>query len=152
MQSKVPFIVISIVLIILAFGGGYYLSQMSKPVSQSATPASNSIFAQQSAMISGTVTAVNGRNLTVKSDSGQTGTFPAAAQIFINKITSVPTINSNTPLPTPQTNISAIEIGKPSTLMLNMVNGKYEVTSVTILPPVGTTPPPAPRVASPSAN
>ncbi len=98
------------------------------PANQS-TISQNAIFKSQSAIFQGVITQVSGRTLAVKSDSGQTATFPVAANAVIYKF------NGTSPQASSSSDLKTIDLNKQALVQLILTGNQYQVSSISYLPP-----------------
>lgn len=97
-------------------------------------PIDDSLFNDQSAMITGKVKTVSTSSITVFNASGKEATFPINDKIILSKQGS----NQKTVTGT----ISDIKTEDFVIINLKKTTGNYYVYSIVILPPIGTPPPP----------
>lgn len=132
----------TIILIVIAAVGGFLAGKQNqggsvslpKIQSQASQIQSNPLLKSQTATFQGTITKVSGQTIDVKSDSGQTGSFPVSARVVIYKF------NGTSPQASASSDLKTIETGKQALVMLELLDNKYQVVSVSYLPP-----PPAPK-------
>lgn len=142
-DSKSGSLLITIILVLIAAGGGFYLGKtFGNSKIGGTTPAnSNGIFAQQSATIQGKVTKVSGNMITVQNNNNVSATFPTADKVFISKVTS------NNLSATPSSDLNTIQLNQNAFINLQIENGQYKIVSVAILPESQ----PLPPVGGPTA-
>ena len=132
----------TIVLVVIAAALGFLFGKQGQmpglktqnPLSTESQTAQNSLLKSQTATFQGEITKVNGQNIDVKSDSGQTGSFPVSSKVVVYKFSSGSTQASAS------SDLKSIETGKSALIMLELMDGKYQVVSVSYLPPA-----PAPK-------
>ena len=138
------FIVLIVVLSALAGFGGYYFginqATFSQKTNGKALVESSAIFQTQTASILGKVVKAEGDKITVVDQSNKEGAFPVSKKFVIYK----PVKNSNQA--TPSSDLKMIDPTQQAFISLEVIDGKYQVVSITYLPPVLSNPPPAPRV------
>lgn len=134
------YLIIGIVAIILSLSGiSFLLGQKVSTGEVSKTPSSgnivqiqkaeavspNPIFTNQSAVIHGKITNINGSKVTVAdSSSGMSDEFELSPQIVIYKQTA------SSPTASATTNVSALEVNQDALIVLQAANGKYTIASV----------------------
>lgn len=135
MNSGSSKVVVVIIILILAFTAGLFIGknsasnpQMASKQDATKTPAANPIFKMQQAFIQGTITAVNGKNVTVKNAQDITGTYPTSDRIAIYQPTS------GTKAASASSDLKLIEANKPVLVTLELTNGQYQITSLYYIP------------------
>ena len=143
-MEKIPRSVIAT--IVLAFSAGiigfalgrYYTpppNQTLKPTEiKNEQPKTNPLFRSQSATFQGEITKVSGNKISVKDEKGQTGDFSVADKVVIYKFkegVSQASVSSD---------LKTIDTGKQALVVLELINGQYQVVSISYLPP-----PPTPK-------
>ena len=98
--------------------------------------AKNPIFKSQTATFQGVITKVDGSNLSVKDDKGQTDTFPVSQRAVIYKF------KAGSPQASASSDLKTIETDKQALVMLELVDDKYQVVSISYLPPPPVAPAP----------
>lgn len=129
--------VVVLVLIVVAAVGGFLVGRGGETSNQTPTTQegqtsqvlSNPLLKSQTATFQGEITAVSGQNLEVKSDGGQTGSFPVSSRLVVYKYTVGSTQASAS------SELKSIETGKQALVMLELLDNKYQVVSVSYLPP-----------------
>lgn len=106
-----------------------------------------SLFTTQSASFEGTITDLKDNMVTLKTANNATDKFSLSQTVQITKFESGKT------QPVVTTNQTNIELNKNVSIILNMVNGKYEVVNITYMPErVEPIVPPATKTSSASAK
>lgn len=91
-------------------------------------PKTNSIFTSQVAYIQGKITKVDDKTLTIEKTASQSASFPIS-----NKFVSyVPKPNS--PQATASADLKSIQTNKPALVSLELINGEYQIISVSYIP------------------
>jgi hypothetical protein len=101
-----------------------------------------SIFNDQSALLSAKVKSISPTSLTIEKADNKEATFPLTDKVFISKQPSSP--NS----PAAKASVNDIKTGDFLIINLKKVGGEYQVYSIVIPPPLGS-PPPLPKPVSP---
>ncbi|TSC85723.1 MAG: hypothetical protein G01um10147_1114 [Microgenomates group bacterium Gr01-1014_7] len=91
--------------------------------------AKNPIFKSQTATFQGIITKVDGSELSVKDDSGNTDTFSVSSKAVIYKFTGSSSQASAS------SDLKSIDTDKQALVMLELIDGKYQIVSVSYLPP-----------------
>lgn len=129
--------VITLILVVVAALGGFLVGKQgggmaSLPKVQTQTnqeaPVSP-LLKSQTATFQGEIVKVEGQTMEVKSDTGDTGSFPISGNAVIYKYTSTSTQASAS------SDLKTIETGKMALVMLELLDNKYQVVSVSYLPP-----------------
>jgi hypothetical protein len=155
---KTSSFVIAAILVIVSLGIGFAVGKQvaMRGMSTGSSAMDSSVFTQQNASIQGQVTKVDGRQLTIKAQNGKSITLEAAQTIYINKMPSANPPKDGVAQMKPNTDINSIELNKDVFISAVMENGKYVVSSISVLPatPAGTPPPlaPKPNSALPEAS
>lgn len=129
--------VITLILVVVAGLGGFIVGKQgggmaSLPKVQTQTNQEASVsplLKSQTATFQGEITQVSGQTMEVKSDSGETGSFPISGNAVIYKFTGT------SPQASASSDLKTIETGKMALVMLELIDGKYQVVSVSYLPP-----------------
>ncbi len=132
MNSSSSKYLLVIILLILAFAAGFFSGKniannpqmASKQAGSTKAPQPNSIFKMQQAFIQGTITKVDGQIVTVKNDQGVSSAFPASKRISIYQS------SPNSKQSTASSDLKIISIGIPALVSLELVNGEYQITSI----------------------
>ena len=143
-MEKIPRSAIATIVLALSAGiigfalGRYYTpppNQTLKPTEiKNEQPKTNPLFRSQSATFQGEITKVSGNKISVKDEKGQTGDFSVADKVVIYKFkegVSQASVSSD---------LKTIDTGKQALVVLELINGQYQVVSISYLPP-----PPTPK-------
>lgn len=132
-RSVIATIVLALSAGIIGFALGRYnapqINQTLAPSTREEQPKTSPLFRSQTATFQGEITKVSGNKLSVKDDKGQTGDFPVSNKVVIYKFKA----GSNQA--SASSDLKSIDIGKQALVILELVNGKYQVTSISYLPP-----------------
>ena len=142
MSKNIQAYTVTGVVLILGFGLGLVAQKQFDLLGQKdfkrvniTKPMRNQLFDSQQASIHGQITAIQGKNLTVKKINNTSGTILASDRIIILKPSNSKTMAS------PSSSLSNIELNKDVLITLEMVNGSYEATLVQYVPPSPAIPP-----------
>ena len=137
--------------LILSFGLGFFLSSSLKP---NPTPKNDQeqqkgdlvkispVFDNQVAYLNGKITKLNGDTATVQNLAGKSDDFPLAKGILIY----FPP-NKNSSASPSSTDLKDIQLNKDAFISLGVVNGKFEISSISYTLPTSN-----PKVSTPSAT
>lgn len=127
---------IGIVFILLAATVGYLFgvsvstSKISLPqISTRQGVSKNPLFKSQTATFQGTITKIDKSNLSVKDESGRTGTFPISSKVTIYKF------SGSSRQASASSDIKTLETGKQVLIVLELKDKEYQVISISYLPP-----------------
>ena len=134
-----------LILMLIAATGGFYAGKTTILPGSPYTPTqsgesstlASSVFKSQTATFQGVITKVDGKNLQVKSDSGNTASFPISERAVIYKF------SGKSPQASASSDLKTIETDKQALVMLELLDNNYQVVSVSYLPPPPA--PPAPK-------
>ena len=84
----------------------------------------NAMFQSQSASAQGTITKVDGNNITFMTDDNKTGTFPLAPRFTIYKFAKSAQAKA-------YSDIKDIELDKKAVIGLQLINNTYQITTIT---------------------
>lgn len=126
---------VTIVLILIAGAVGYYIaknnltSTVGVPGNTQNAPApkAQTIFQSQNATIQGTITKVEGQNISVTNVNGESGQFPVSSKVVIYKF------RPGSSQASPSSELKDISINKPVLINLELTGGQYQVTSISDL-------------------
>jgi len=123
---------------VLSFSAGFLLSQYGPDfkstkdkngqLNKKAGLPSSPLFKSQTAIVQGTIIKVDQSNLVVSDNKNQTDSFPIYSNVVIYK--SDPT----SPRITPATGKEKIVTNEQAAIVLELIDGKYQVISITYPP------------------
>lgn len=127
---------LSIILICLLVGGilGFAFGRMNRSVPnypiqpKSSQIQTNPLFKSQTATFEGEITKVEGNSLIVKDEKGQTGNLPISSKVVIYKF------KPGSSLASASSDLKLIDPGKKAQVVLELIDGKYQVVSISYLP------------------
>lgn len=135
---------VTVILVVVAAVSGYLFgsagsakTKLPQVTTGNQSVAKNPIFKSQTATFQGFITKVDGSNLSVKDEKGTTDTFPVSQRAVIYKF------KANSPQASASSDLNSIETDKQALVMLELLDNKYQVVSVSYLPPPPA--PPAPK-------
>lgn len=88
----------------------------------------NPVFKSQLGIFTGTITAINGKTMSLKSGQGESGNFDLAPGYIIYKKTP------NKTTETAGSDLTTIKPPQQASIQLELLNGQYLITSVVLLP------------------
>lgn len=92
------------------------------------TKTSNPLFQTESATITGSVTSINNKDLTIANQKNQTGQFMASDRMLIFKFAATG------PTSSPSADIKSVELNKQAVFILEKKRENYEIVSIRYLP------------------
>lgn len=132
------YIILTLILMLTAGIAGYTIGAVkptlkgtASPVTQNTeqkTTATSPLFQTQSATITGEVTAVSDKTLTISDTKKQTGQFMASDQLIVLSLDSKPNPAS------PAAALKSIELNKMALIHLQLEDGQFKVASIGYLP------------------
>lgn len=141
MVKKLTPYIFALSLLILGLAVGFYFGKRSQPYIESKTASNsiseNNLYSSQTASIRGEITKIDGETLTIKNLNNQViGQQQVSTRLIVSKGTLRPDKTA-----TPSSGISSIELNKEAFIQLEMMGGRYQVTSIQYLPPAPSLPP-----------
>lgn len=142
MLKKLAPYIFALSLLILGLAIGFFFGKRDQPYIEPKTAplnsiSENSLYSSQTASIRGIITKIDGETLTIKNLNNQ---VTAQQQISTRLIVSKATLRPDRTA-TPSSNISSIELNKEAFIQLEMIGGRYQVTSIQYTPPAPSLPP-----------
>lgn len=131
------YIIFTLILMLTAGIAGYTIGAVKPTLKGTVSPVTqnqeqktnaNPLFQTQSATITGEVTAVSDKTLTISDTKKQTGQFIASDQLIVLSLDSKPTPAS------PAAALKSIELNKMALINLQMEDGQFKVVSIGYLP------------------
>ena len=123
-------------LIMVTGVGGYYLGTSKNPTSlpsvqegQDKVLSASSLFKTQTATVQGQITKITDSTLTVKDEKNKEEEFSISEKIVIYK-----SLKEDPKRATASSDINSVETNKVKVIMLEVINGKYQVVSISDLP------------------
>lgn len=139
LMGKLPYILITFILMLLSGVMGYYLKQSAQSANlpipsiistyQDSTLNKN-LFLSQTATFQGKILNIKGTKLEVVNINNTKGNLELSNKVTIYKY------NNDSKIASPSSDIKQIKLNVPTQAMLELKNGKYYVTSITHLPNV----------------
>lgn len=126
--SNIFYVVLLILCIVVGFVLGRYGFSMRVPVPSSSTAEKVTIFDSQTAALGGEITSINGDQVTVKNNQGETKSFPISKKLVIYKFAAGSRSASGS------ADVKSIEQSKKASLVFEVEDNQYKLTSVTYLP------------------
>lgn len=113
------------------------------PVIQKPAPTSpsqdNSFFDSQSATVQGTITKITSSTVSITNDKGISGNLPISSKVLIYDYNNVTQKNQEgLPIASASSDLKKVEIGKKASLFLELIDGRYQVTSISYFPSLPT--------------
>lgn len=131
-STKTLLIIFSLIAVSLAigFGVGYNFknapfSRQSQAVPNKSLAGQNLIFKTQTASIEGKITDIENNTTTITNDQGQSDSFLLSTKLVIYKPEK-----EGSPRASASTDIKSINLNQKSLIILEMVDGKYQVVSI----------------------
>lgn len=132
-------LIIFLAIAVVSFSSGFLMGQYgpdfkgakdktNKQALKENVVTTSSLFQTQTASIQGEITSVGESSITIKNKSGATDTFPVSTNVVVYKNTQ----SSGRVLPA--TGITQIDINQEVVILLEVVDGKYQVISITYPP------------------
>lgn len=136
LDCHMRYIILTVILMLTAGIAGYTigtlkatkgsLPQLTQNTTQSTQQ--NPLFETQSATITGAVTAINAKDLTITNQKNQTGQFMASDRMLIFKFAATG------PTASPSADIKSVELNKQAVFILEKKAENYEIVSIRYLP------------------
>ncbi len=114
------------------------ITQKQHPTPTSPSQRANPIFETQSATVYGTITKINGSTLSVTNDRGLTGDFLIFSKVAIYTSDGTVKNKDGIAVASASSDLKTVEIGKQASLFLELINGEYQVVSISYFPPLPT--------------
>lgn len=131
------YIILTLILMLTAGIAGYTIGVVKPTLKDTVSPVTqnteqktnaNPLFQTQSATITGEVTAVSDKTITISDAKKQTGQFMASDQLIVLSLDSKPTPAS------PAAALKSIELNKMALIQLQLEDGQFKVASIGYLP------------------
>lgn len=136
------FAFLGLIMAIVAGAAGYFYSSNQASISQKTTGKTlvetSPVFQNQTATVLGKISKTEGDKATIVSQDNKEETFPVAKKFVLYK----PVRNNQA---TPSSDLKQIDPNMDAFINLEVIDGKYQIVSITYLPPI----PPAPMVPAP---
>lgn len=122
-----------VLLLIIGTLTGFYLGRYSLQGQLSLTGTQQSqeaspFFQTQSASVQAEVSNVDGKNVTLKNQKGETKTFPVSAKLAIFKF------SGKSPFASSSADLASVEKGKQAVVVLELVGNQYQIVSISYNP------------------
>lgn len=125
-----------LVLMFVAAVGGFYAGKTTilpgspyTPTQTESAVLASPVFASQTATVQGVITKVDGKIITVVGDKNMEDNFEVSDKLVIYKFTS------GSPQASASSKLNSIDLNKNALIILELMENKYKVTSVSYLPP-----------------
>ncbi len=148
------YFIVGLILVMLAGLGGYFIgfsktgtAPSSQKIAQKATEAAENspIIKQQTATIQGKITSISDSAITVVDEKNQSDQFSLSNRLVVYKPITAGQAGASTDAKDIQTNTLAF-------IVLELLDGKYQVVSISYPPDTSTLPTPPAPPSTPSAE
>lgn len=146
LDCHMKFIALTIILMLTAGIAGYTvgnlkatkgsLPQLIQTSTTQPAEEKTDLFDNQTASITGSITSISDKTLTIVTSNNQTDQFVASDKLVVLTLDAKPTTAS------PGADIKSIELNKLASIQLQIEDGEYKVVTIAYLP---ATPPSAPK-------
>lgn len=138
-MNRFLYLIIALILVIVSGTVGYLAG---KGTGASVTPIQSSkLFQTQTANIQGKITKVNGSTITIVDDKNQTGEFTLSPKAVFYKQDELP-VPGKPYSASASSDMKSISLNTHAIISLEVVDGNYQVTSISYIPAVLQAPPP----------